>query len=66
MEYFTGINKKYHITIVMVTHDCLVSSYSQEMYYVEDGIIKDHIYRGEDSLKNIIHVLLKSLWGLLL
>lgn len=51
MEYFTGINKKYHITIVMVTHDCLVSSYSQEMYYVEDGIIKNHIYRGEDSFE---------------
>ena len=35
MEYFTEINRKYGITIVMVTHDCLVASYASEMYYVE-------------------------------
>lgn len=51
MEYFTEINRKYGITIVMVTHDCLVASYASEMYYVEDGKIINHIFKGNDSFE---------------
>lgn len=51
MEYLTKINKEYGITIVMVTHDCFVSSYSYEMYYVKDGKITNHIFKNNDSFE---------------
>lgn len=51
MGYLSDINQKYGITIVMVTHDCLVASYAKEMYYVEDGKIVNHIEKGDDSLE---------------
>ena len=35
----------------MVTHDCLVASYASEMYYVEDGKIINHIFKGNDSFE---------------
>lgn len=46
MQLFTKVNIEYHSTIIMVSHDCLVASYSTKMYYVEDGKIKDCIERG--------------------
>ena len=35
----------------MVTHDCFVSSYSYEMYYVKDGKITNHIFKNNDSFE---------------
>lgn len=51
MEYLVKINQELGITIIMVTHDCLVASYASEMYYIEDGMVSDHIIKGEDSLE---------------
>lgn len=51
MEYLVKINQELGITIIMVTHDCLVASYASEMYYIEDGMVSNHIIKGEDSLE---------------
>lgn len=40
MQYLQKMNQEYHITIIMVTHDPLMASYSSKMYYLEDGKIK--------------------------
>lgn len=37
MKLFMKINKENNITIIMVTHDSLVASYSTKMYYMKDG-----------------------------
>ena len=39
MVLFREINKMNNTTIVMVTHDSLVASYSSKLYYLEDGKI---------------------------
>lgn len=47
MQYLLKINEHYHITIVIVTHDPLVASYSSIMYYLEDGTIKTQIKKED-------------------
>lgn len=37
MEYLVKINKEKHTTIIMVTHDSFVASYSKKVYYMKDG-----------------------------
>lgn len=51
MKYLCKINQEYGITIIMVTHDCLVAAYSTEMYYVEDGVIIEHIAKGKNTFE---------------
>lgn len=51
MEYLAMINQKYGITIIMVTHDCLIASYSSKMLYVEDGHIVNHLEKGNDTFE---------------
>ena len=54
MVLFRKINKMNNTTIVMVTHDSLVASYSSKLYYLEDGKISKCIEKKIKSKKNII------------
>ena len=49
MQYLEKINKELKITIIMVTHDPLDASYSSQMYYIEDGKIKNHLKKENFS-----------------
>lgn len=59
MNYLVNINKQYGITIVMVTHDCLVASYADQMYYVKDGKITNHILKNDDSFEKFYNHIAK-------
>ena len=59
MNYLVNINVQYGITIVMVTHDCLVASYASQMYYVEDGKITNNILKNNDSLEKFYNRIAK-------
>ena len=59
MNYLVNINVQYGITIVMVTHDCLVASYASQMYYVEDGKITNHILKNDDSFEKFYNHIAK-------
>ena len=59
MNYLVNINVQYGITIVMVTHDCLVASYADQMYYVEDGKITNHILKNDDSFEKFYNHIAK-------
>ncbi|MDD8049014.1 MAG: ABC transporter ATP-binding protein [Thomasclavelia sp.] len=37
------------VTIIMVTHDPLIASYSKQLLYIKDGNIEDTIQRGKDD-----------------
>lgn len=52
MEYLKEINRVYGTTIIVVTHDCLVAAYSDEMYYVEDGEILHYLVKGEKKFES--------------
>lgn len=49
MEHFVRINSNQKTSIIMVTHDNLVASYSMKMYYLKDGKIDRCIERKEKT-----------------
>lgn len=46
MELFAKINCNNNTTIVMVSHDSFVASYSMKMYYMEDGKFSESVVRN--------------------
>ncbi|WP_064608843.1 ABC transporter ATP-binding protein [Streptobacillus moniliformis] len=50
MEIFENINKELNITIVMVTHDAISSSYSDRVIFLKDGKIEKEIYRKNSKM----------------
>lgn len=47
LENMHKINQSRHVTIVMVTHDPLASSYCNRVVFLKDGRIFSELYRGE-------------------
>ena len=47
------INKKEGISILMVTHDAKIASYSTKLLYIKDGIIDTQIERRDLSQKEL-------------
>ena len=60
MEYLVKINEEKHTTIIMVTHDSFVASYSKKVYYMKDGHLEISIDRltksQDDYYKEIVKV----------
>jgi cationic antimicrobial peptide transport system ATP-binding protein len=54
LQRFQKINELYNATIVMVTHDPLVASFSERVIMLKDGQVFTEIYQGEDD-KNVFH-----------
>ena len=38
-----------HITIVMVSHDPLIASYSSRLLYLKDGKIEKELFKGDKT-----------------
>ena len=52
MEYLVKINEEKHTTIIMVTHDSFVASYSKKVYYMKDGHLDlsiDRLTKSQDD-----------------
>ena len=60
MEYLVKINEEKHTTIIMVTHDSFVASYSKKVYYMKDGhldlSIDRHTKSQDDYYKDQSHL----------
>ncbi|MDT0121990.1 ABC transporter ATP-binding protein [Paenibacillus sp. RRE4] len=49
LENLHKINQSRHVTIVMVTHDLLASSYCSRVVFLKDGKVFAELYRGEKT-----------------
>ena len=49
MELFVKINQENNTTIIMVSHDSFVASYSNKLYYIVDGKIKNLLNKNNLS-----------------
>ena len=56
MQYLEKVNREKNIT---VTHDPLDAAYSSQMYYIEDGKIKDHLLKKDDSFDTYFNKIVK-------
>lgn len=51
LELVDKLNREQAVTIIMVTHDPLIASYSSRLVYIKDGIIEQTIEKGQMSQK---------------
>lgn len=46
LEIISELNEQQQVTIIMVTHDAFVASYSSRLIYIQDGDIRAELVRG--------------------
>ena len=51
LELFKKLNAEEGVSILMVTHDTMIASYSSKLLYIQDGIIATTLERGNLSQK---------------
>ncbi|MGF2526161.1 hypothetical protein ACQUW0_28085, partial [Ralstonia pseudosolanacearum] len=49
MKIFQDLNENSGVTIVMVSHDPLITSYSSRLIYIKDGNIESILEKGDLS-----------------
>lgn len=55
LKILQKLNKRLNLTILLVTHDLLVASYSSRFFYLKDGQITTEFERGELSQLDYLH-----------
>ncbi len=55
LELFKNLNSEEGVSILMVTHDPMIASYSSKLLYIKDGKISDTVERGELSQKEYFY-----------
>ncbi|BAQ09743.1 ABC transporter-like protein [Bacillus sp. OxB-1] len=53
------VNKKRGVTIMMVTHDPVASSYCSRVVFLKDGMIYSELYRGDQTRQAFFQEILK-------
>lgn len=49
MSYFKMINEDFEKTVVMITHDPAVASYSDRVLFLKDGVIESELVKEESN-----------------
>ncbi len=55
LELFKKLNEEEGVSILMVTHDSMIASYSQKLLYIKDGHIAETIEKGNLSQKEYFY-----------
>lgn len=53
------VNKKRSVTIMMVTHDAVASSYCSRVVFLKDGMIYSELYRGDKTRQAFFRDIMK-------
>ena len=51
LRLFKKLNQEDQVTILMVTHDSMIASYSKKLLFIKDGILETTIEKGERTQK---------------
>ncbi len=55
LELFKKLNEEEGVSILMVTHDSMIASYSQKLLYIKDGQIAETIERKDLTQKEYFY-----------
>lgn len=55
LELFKKLNDEENVSILMVTHDSMIASYSKKLLYIKDGQISDTLEKGDSSQKDYFY-----------
>ena len=55
LEFFKKLNDEEGVSILMVTHDSMIASYSSKLLYIKDGHIEETVERGDMSQKEYFY-----------
>ncbi|KAB7672120.1 ABC transporter ATP-binding protein [Bacillus sp. B1-b2] len=59
LDSFEKLNKEYHSTILMVTHDSFTASYANRILFIKDGRIFNELIRGNDTRKEFFNKIIE-------
>lgn len=59
LDSFEKLNKEYHSTILMVTHDTFTASYANRILFIKDGRIFNELIRGNDTRKEFFNKIIE-------
>lgn len=60
LNMLKNLNEEENVTIIMVTHDPLVASYSSRLIYIQDGMLKEEMKRSDyDTQENYFHEIMR-------
>ena len=55
LQLFRELNEVDGVSILMVTHDSMIASYSSKVLYIKDGVIDTEIIRGDMNQRDYFH-----------
>ena len=59
LDSFERLNKEFHATILMVTHDAFTASYAHRILFIKDGRIFSELIRGNDTRKDFFNKIIE-------
>lgn len=59
LDSFEKLNKEFHSTILMVTHDSFTASYANRILFIKDGRIFNELVRGNDTRKEFFNKIIE-------
>lgn len=59
LKTMEDVNKEHGVTIMMVTHDAIASSYCSRVVFLKDGMIYSELYRGDKTRQAFFQEILK-------
>ncbi|MCT2347322.1 ABC transporter ATP-binding protein (plasmid) [Niallia taxi] len=59
LDSFEKLNKDFHSTILMVTHDSFTASYANRILFIKDGRIFNELIRGNDTRREFFNKIME-------
>ena len=60
LSLLKSLNETENVTILMVTHDAMIASYSKRMLFIRDGVIDEDIQRGDLNQKDYFYKIVQA------
>lgn len=60
LNLLKNLNETENVTILMVTHDAMIASYSKRMLFIRDGVIDEDLVRGDLNQRDYFYKIVQA------